>query len=105
MLYSVSQVSVSTMIFMPKWETTNSDSSSLFAIDLTFANNREGKWLLSNSASLAISMGVTANVIRPVEICKVFHFEIGSKLRIGKYRETAVGSESEHSMLSDNYPF
>ena len=79
---------------MPKWETTNSDSSSLFAIDLTFANNREGKWLLSNSASLAISMGVTTNVVQPVEIYEVFHIEIGSELGIGKYRETAVGSES-----------
>ena len=48
MLYSVSQVSVRTMIFIPKCDTTSSVSSSLLEIDLTLARSREGKWLLSD---------------------------------------------------------
>ena len=74
-------------------------------MDLTFASRREGKWLLSNSMSLVISMGVTANVIRPVEIYKVVHFEVGSRPGSDKYREATISSVSDHFMLSGDYSF
>ena len=72
LLDSVSQVSVRTMMFMANWETTNSVSSSLLAIDLTFARRTDGKWLLSNSPILRFPMGEASDVVGPVVIKEVF---------------------------------
>ena len=45
---SDNQVSVRTMMLISNRVATASVSSNLLAMDLTFANKREGRWFLSN---------------------------------------------------------
>ena len=99
-LNSVSQVSVRTMTFISKCDATNSVSSSLFAMDLTLASSREGRWLLSNITLLAFPWRITAYILWPVVIDEVIYIKVGTWFGIDIHCKTAIRGFSDHSVLS-----